>query len=36
VFDLSITTLGALRDGDFEQPAGAAWHARVFQIPTAA
>lgn len=36
VFDPSITTLGALRDGDFEQPAGAAWHARVFQIPTAA
>ncbi|HHP7239238.1 hypothetical protein [Longibacter sp.] len=36
VFDPSITTLGALRDGEFEQPAGAAWHARVFQIPTAA
>lgn len=32
VFDLSLRTLGDLRDGSFEQPAGATWHARVFRI----
>lgn len=36
VFDPSVTTLGALRQGAFEQPAGAAWHARVFDLPTPA
>lgn len=33
VFDVSLTTLGQLRSGAFEQPAGASWHARVFRIP---
>lgn len=33
VFDPSITTVGALRGGQFEQPAGEAWHARVFDLP---
>lgn len=33
VFDLSLTTLGHLRSGAFEKPAGASWHARVFRIP---
>lgn len=33
VFDVSLTTLGALRSGAFEKPAGASWHARVFRIP---
>ena len=33
VFDLSITTLGELRDGRFERPAGTAWHATAFRIP---
>ena len=33
VFDVSLTTLGALRQGAFELPAGASWHARVFRIP---
>jgi hypothetical protein len=36
VFDPSITTVEALREGQFEQPAGDAWHARVFDIPTPA
>jgi len=36
VFDPSITTLGALRHGSFEQPAGASWHARAFDLPQAA
>lgn len=36
VFDLGLQTLGALRRGAFEQPAGASWHARVFQIPAVA
>lgn len=30
VFDPSVTTVGALRDGAFEQPASASWHARAF------
>ena len=33
VFDVSLTTLGQLRSGGFEQPAGDSWHARVFRIP---
>lgn len=33
VFDVSLTLLGAMRGGGFEQPAGQAWHARVFKIP---
>lgn len=32
VFDLSIESLGQLRAGEFEQPAGRMWHARVFRI----
>lgn len=36
VFDPSVRTLGAVRQGDFEQPAGSSWHARTFQIPEAA
>mgnify|MGYP006288811777 CR=1 FL=1 len=36
VFDPSVSTLGAVRHGDFEQPAGSSWHARTFQIPEAA
>ena len=33
VFDVSLTMLGQLRNGGFEKPAGASWHARVFRIP---
>ena len=33
VFDVSLTTLGQLRGGAFEQAAGDSWHARVFRIP---
>lgn len=33
VFDPSVTTLGAVRHGDFERPAGTSWHARTFNIP---
>ncbi|MFP4227939.1 MAG: hypothetical protein ACLFTE_03830 [Salinivenus sp.] len=36
VFDPSISTLGALREGAFEQPAGASWHARAFSLPAPA
>lgn len=32
VFDPSITTLGALRGGQFERPAGSSWHARAFDL----
>lgn len=32
VFDLSLTTVGALRQGAFEKPAGQSWHARVFSL----
>lgn len=35
VFDPSLTTLGALRNGEFEQPAGQSWHARLFTLPAA-
>ena len=33
VFDPSVTTLGAIRHGDFEQPAGQSWHANAFSLP---
>lgn len=33
VFDVSLTTLGPLRSGAFELPAGRSWHARIFRIP---
>ena len=33
VFDVSLTTLGLLRNGAFELPAGRSWHARIFRIP---
>ena len=33
VFDPSITTLGALRAGTFEQPARESWHAQLLGIP---
>jgi hypothetical protein len=36
VFDPSVTTLGAVRHGAFEQPAGASWHADAFSLPTPA
>lgn len=32
VFDLSIETLGQLREGAFERAAADSWHARVFRI----
>lgn len=35
VFDPSLTRLGDLRSGAFEQPAGSSWHARVFDLPEA-
>ncbi|HEX7069839.1 MAG TPA: hypothetical protein VF190_03490 [Rhodothermales bacterium] len=31
VFDPSITTVGALRDGSFERPASESWHGRYFE-----
>jgi hypothetical protein len=33
VFDPSVTTLGAVRDGAFAQPAGQSWHADAFSLP---
>ena len=36
VFDPSVTTLGAVRNGNFEQPAGQSWHADAFSLPTPA
>jgi hypothetical protein len=33
VFDPSVTTLGAIRNGAFEQPAGQSWHATAFSLP---
>lgn len=30
VFDTSLTRISQLRRGEFEKPAGASWHARVF------
>ena len=32
VFDLTLETLGELRSGGFERPAGESWHARIFGI----
>lgn len=32
VFDPSLSTLGPLHDGAFEQPAGTSWHARAFSL----
>lgn len=32
VFDPSVTTLGAVRHGDFEQRAGTSWHADAFAL----
>ncbi len=36
VFDPSVTRLGAVRHGAFEQPAGQSWHADAFSLPTPA
>ena len=36
VFDPSLTTLGALRDGAFEQPAHESWHAQLLETPAGA
>jgi hypothetical protein len=36
VFDLGIQSLGQLRSGQFEQPAGRTWHAHVFRLTNAA
>lgn len=36
VFDVSVTTVGALRTGRFELPAGDAWHGRTFNLATPA
>jgi hypothetical protein len=36
VFDPSVTTLGAVRHGPFEQPAEESWHADAFSLPTPA
>ena len=33
VFDPSLTSLGALRDGQFEQPARDSWHAQLLSTP---
>jgi hypothetical protein len=33
VFDPSLTSLGALRDGAFEQPARDSWHAQLLGTP---
>lgn len=33
VFDPSLTTLGALRDGQLEQPARESWHAQLLGAP---
>jgi len=36
VFDPSLTTLGALRDGQFETPARESWHAQLLGSPAGA
>ncbi|WP_103019665.1 hypothetical protein [Salinibacter altiplanensis] len=36
VFDPSLTSLGALRDGAFEQPAHESWHAQLLGTPAEA
>jgi len=33
VFDPSLTTVGQLRNGGLEKPAGQSWHGRIFRIP---
>ncbi len=33
VFLTTLDTLGGLRDGGLERPAGETWHARVFRLP---
>lgn len=33
VFDLSLTTLGALRAGEFERPVRESWHAQLLDTP---
>ena len=33
VFDVSVDTVGALRDGAFEKPASTSWHAQAFALP---
>jgi hypothetical protein len=35
VFDLSVETVAALREGRFEHPAGQGWHAEAFPLATA-
>lgn len=32
VFNTNLTTVGELRAGQFEQPAGQSWHARAFDL----
>lgn len=36
IFDPSVTTLGAVRDGAFEQPAHQSWAEKAFSFPAAA
>lgn len=36
VFDPSLTTLGALRDGQLEKPARESWHAQLLGSPASA
>jgi hypothetical protein len=36
VFDTSLTLLSQWREGAFELPARASWHAQVFRIPSPA
>jgi len=36
VYDPSVTTLGEVRHGAFEQPAEASWHAQAFSLPAPA
>ena len=33
VFDPAVRTVGALRAGTFEKPAGQSWHRKVFELP---
>lgn len=35
VFDTIVSTVGAYRDGGFEKPAGASWHARAWKLAAA-
>lgn len=36
IFDPSVTTLGAVRDGAFEEPAHQSWAEKAFSFPAAA